>query len=365
MKLDVFATEQWMTDHEQNAAYNLTDTCLSPLTLQALTAMDDKGRLKDIKLDYGEITGNSELKKEILSLYKTGTLENLTLTNGCNEANKLVMETLLKEGDEVLTWTPGYQSYVSYPESLGCHVTELKLYEEDGWQGKKEELLRAFDHKIRLVIINRPHNPTGSVFNEAYISLLIELAKKAGAWILSDEVYRPASLSSLSDLYEKGISTSSLSKLYSLAGLRMGWIKGREDLIQKINERRDYSLISTGPLIDTLSLVALEHKDLIYKRNEAILEGNKAAVRKWLEHETRCSLVMPAYGTVSFLKYRIPMKSAELSRDLQKKTGVFFVPGSCFHEEYHLRLGLTPEAGIMEKGLSLFSDYLDSLELSQ
>jgi len=64
---------------------------------------------------------------------------------------------------------------------------------------------------------------------------------------------------------------------------------------------------------------------------------------------------------VSFLKYSLDVPSAVLAEGIEKKYGVFFVPGSCFGFEYHLRLGLTPQAEIMKQGLERFSAYLDEL----
>ena len=71
---------------------------------------------------------------------------------------------------------------------------------------------------------------------------------------------------------------------------------------------------------------------------------------------------MPETGTVSLLKYTAPVHSRELAAGLLKKYGVFFVPGSCFGCENHLRLGLTADAGTMAKGLQMLSRYLDECE---
>ena len=79
MKLPDFKVEQWMNDYENEAVYNLTDTCVKPLVFSELMAMADEKSLMDLRLDYGTITGDSQLKKEILSLYKTGSEENITL----------------------------------------------------------------------------------------------------------------------------------------------------------------------------------------------------------------------------------------------------------------------------------------------
>jgi len=361
MKLPVFAVEQWMTDHEKEAVYNLTDTCVRPLTLQELLAYEPDFT-PDFKLDYGEITGDEALKKEILKLYESGNPDQLTFAHGCNQANELVMETLLEPGDRVVTFTPAYQAFTDYPRSLGCEVVEIPLLEDHGWQPDLNQVHEVLSEKTKMIILNMPNNPTGSVLQEEIMQDIMALAKRHRAYILCDEVYRSPDLPSLSDRYPLAICTSSLSKLYSLAGLRFGWIKAAEEIIDLINYRKDYSIISSGPLLDRMALIAFTHQEEILGRSYSVVADARRVVKKWLEEEKRCSLVMPEFGTVSFLQYNCDMESSELCTNLQEKYGVFFVPSSCFGMENHLRLTFTQSPEVMEKGLKLFSQYMDEIE---
>ncbi|MBQ8067748.1 MAG: aminotransferase class I/II-fold pyridoxal phosphate-dependent enzyme [Solobacterium sp.] len=358
MKLPKFEVEQWMTDYENDAVCNLTDTCIPALTVKELLAMDEAGDFQNVRLDYGAITGDLRVKEEILKLYQSGDSDSITTSQGCLQGNEMVMETLLEPGDHVITFKPGYQAFSDYPRALGGTVTELPLYEDDNWQPSVSDLEEAMKQKTKLIILNDPNNPTGIRFNDAFITRMIELAKEQGTWILSDEVYRDPACPSVSDLYDRGISTGSLSKMYSLAGLRFGWIKGPHDLIQKINERRDYSIISTGPLADTLAYIALKNKERLLERAENVIQANREIIQDWLKNEPACSVVLPEFCTVSFLKYEGDIPSKQLALDLLKKHGVFFVPGACFFHENHLRLSLTADPEVMKQGLSLLSSYL-------
>ena len=358
MKIADFKVEQWMNAYEGKAVFNMTDTCVSPFTYEQLTAMDTQHLLSMVKLDYGTITGDVRVKKEILKMYSTGVMDQITLAQGCLQANEMVMETLLEPGDHVLVYTPSYQQFSEYPKSLGCIVTELELHEENQWQASIAALRNAFKENIDLVILNNPNNPTGTVFAPAYLSELFTLCKKQGTYILCDEVYRDPSIPSISDLYEKGIATSSLSKMFSLAGLRFGWIKGPQEIIDAVNVRRDYSIISTGPLADTLALIALQHASEILQRSRAIINQNKQFLRTWLLQNPSFHFIMPDVGTVGFLKYDAGIPSVEFAKGILQQYGVFYVPGSCFNCEQHLRLGLTANAEQFQKGLQLTADYL-------
>ena len=85
-----------------------------------------------------------------------------------------------------------------------------------------------------MICINNPNNPTGALMSEATLKAIVEIAQSVGAWILCDEVYRHLTQTdtwspSIVDLYDKGISVSSMSKVFSLAGLRLGWIASHDD----------------------------------------------------------------------------------------------------------------------------------------
>ena len=97
MRLPDFKVEQWMNDYENDAIYNMTDTCVKSLTLQELLDLEDFDFLNLI-LDYGQITGDIELKKEILSLYEHGTIDNIMVMNTEDDAAYFKRaESLLKQ----------------------------------------------------------------------------------------------------------------------------------------------------------------------------------------------------------------------------------------------------------------------------
>ena len=152
--------------------------------------------------------------------------------------------------------------------------------------------------------------------------------------------------------------TQSLSKVFSFAGLRLGWIKGPKDVIDLINYRRDYHIISSGPLDDYLACLVLENKDKILKRSLTICQTTKQILGDWLDNEPRVSCVIPDEGTVCFLKYDVAMPSAEFCEKLQEETGIFFVPGVTFGVENHLRFGFTHDEKEVKEGLTLFSKWL-------
>lgn len=368
MKLNKFEVESYMTLHENNCQYNLADTCAKALTIKELLKYDGKDSLDflmNLSLDYGSIEGSHELKAGILNLYDSGDDEEIAICHGGVNANELVLMTLLNRDDHILSFLPTYQQLYSFPESLGVKVDFIELDETNNWKFDFVELEELINDKTKMICLNLPNNPTGTSLNLEEMNKLIEIARKYDLYILVDEIYRGLyDEISISDLYEKAIATAGLSKVLSTAGLRIGWIKTKDkELIKLINERRDYSIISSGPLNDYLASLVLKHSKEILSRNREILEENKKYLENWLKTEEKLSCVIPENGTVCFIKYDYPIDSITLCEKLQKETGVFFVPGACFDVENHLRFGLANDPKTVKAGLQVFSNWLKNISL--
>ncbi len=231
MKIRDFGVEIWMNAYENHCQYNLAETCVQSLSVGELLDLSSRREavleeLAATRLTYGDIEGSPRLRQAIAGLYQSIAPEQITVTNGAIGANALTMLALVEPGDQVISVLPTYQQHYSIPESIGAQVHILRLREETGWLPDPEELrglVRAAGGRVKLININNPNNPTGSVMEEPLLRELVEIARSAGAWLLCDEVYRglchqgEAYTASVADLYEKGISTGSMSKTYSLA----------------------------------------------------------------------------------------------------------------------------------------------------
>ena len=365
MKIDFFDVEAWMTEHEKDYRYNLAETCVDSMNVNDLLKMveDKDAVINDLlktKLDYGPIEGSKRLRKAIAKLYETGDLDNISISHGCINANELVLISLLEKGDHLISITPTYQQMYSFPESFGVETDLVELKEGNDWLPDLDDFKRAIKDNTKMICLVNPNNPTSTMFSKEFLMKLIEIAKAHQLYILCDEVYQGLSDDevSISDLYDLGIATSSLSKITSYAGLRIGWIKANHKIIKMINDRRDYHIISTGYINDYLATIVVENYDKILKRSRKIIETNRQILIDWLEKEPLVDCVVPKVGTIAFLKYKLPIKSKELCIELQKDTGVFFVPGACFNQEYHLRFGFANNSKDIKIGLELFSKWL-------
>ena len=374
MKIRDFGVEIWMNRYENDCEWNLAETCVESLTVDELLRMAGKtdsilGEILPMKLTYGAIEGSERLRTLVAGLYERQEPGNVTITHGAIGANALVHETLVEPGDRVISVLPTYQQHYSIPESFGADVQILRLGEANGFLPDVGELRRLATAGTKLIVINNPNNPTGSLMDRAYLERIVEVARACGAWLLCDEVYRgidqtgEGTTASVADLYERGIGTGSMSKAFSLAGLRLGWIVAPRELIGAVSIHRDYNTISVGMLDDHFAAIALENRDKILARNRAITRTNLAILSDWMDREPSLDWIKPKSGTTALLRFDLPLSSAEFCVQLLEETGVMLTPGSAMDMEGYLRIGYANSEHVLREGLARMSRFLEAKRL--
>lgn len=372
MKIRDFGVEIWMNEFENRCEFNLAETCVASLTIDELLRLAGRNdtalsELLPMKLTYGAIDGSDRLRDAICGLYSRQKRKNVIVTHGTIGANALIYETLVSPGDHVISVHPTYQQHYSIPESYGADVDLLHLREANGFLPDLDELRAIMRPATRLIAINNPNNPTGSLMDRAFLQKVAEIADQSGAYVICDEVYRGIDQQgdgftvSMADVYERGISTAGVSKVFSLAGLRLGWIAAPENVIEQVSRHRDYNTISVGMINDHFASMALEAKDKILARSREITRTNLAVLEEWVSGEPSVSWVKPASATITLLKYHFDMSSREFCVRLLKETGVLFTPGSALDMEGYVRIGFANDPAILRAGLAKVSEFLSKL----
>ncbi len=372
MKIRPFGVEIWMNEFENHCELNLAETCVASLTIEELLKMSGKNDsvladLLPMKMTYGAIRGSDRLRDAICTLYTRQTRDNIVVTHGAIGANALVHETLVEPGDHVISVRPTYQQHYSIPESYGAEVEILHLRLENGFLPDLAEFAAMLRPQTKLVVLNNPNNPTGALMKAGFLDEFITIARRSGAYILCDEVYRGTNQSgdgfapAIADIYEKGISVAGMSKTFSLAGLRLGWIAAPPEVLEAVSIHRDYTTISVGMLDDYFAAMALEAKDKILARSHAITRQNLAILDDWVQNEPTISYIKPKAGTTALLKYDFDMPSRDFCIRLLQETGVMFTPGSVMEMEGWLRIGYANSPQILREGLARVSGFLATL----
>jgi len=369
MFIEPFKVEIWMNEWETRCTYNLAETCVASITIEELLALSgrDEGDLSELlsmKLTYGDIEGSDRLRTAISKLYGNTSIADITITHGTIAANMLVHKGLVERGDHVVSIVPTYQQHYSIPRSIEADVATLSLQASDGFLPDLDRLRSVVTPETKLIAFTNPNNPTGALIERPMLEAIADIADSVDAYLLCDEVYRGTGqvsdgmVPSIVDIYDKGISTAGMSKVFSLAGLRVGWVVAPKELTEKIMIHRDYDTISVGMINDHFAAMALENADKVLARSQTITRENLAILDNWVNCESRVDWVKPRAGTTAMLKLDIPMSSREFCIDLLKKTGVMLTPGDAFDMEGYVRIGYANEREILEAGLSEMSAYL-------
>ncbi len=371
MKIDTFKVERWMNDYEDDAVYNLGETCIDSLTVGELLELAGEDPdsyltgLKDTRLTYGHIFGSPELVNGVAGLYRDLKGENVIPTHGAIGANEMVISAMIESTDNMVCVLPTYQQHYSIPKAIGAEVRILKLRPENDYLPDLDELRSLVDENTKMITINNPNNPTGSWIPTPTLKAISDIAARVGAYVLSDEVYRGISedgsyMDSIVDIYDRGISVGSMSKIFSLAGLRLGWIASKDkDVLHLCLERRDYDTISCGMIDDKLASLALAHKEKIFERNRAILEKNRRILDEWVNRTPQVHYLRPVAGTTALVYYDLDMPSYELCKRLIREKGLLFTPGAAFEMEGAVRIGYAFDSKLLKEGLDKFTEFLE------
>lgn len=373
MKIKTFKVERWMNEYEDDAVYNLGETCIDSMTIKELLELAGKDveqymiELADTRLSYSHIFGSPEFLQGVASMYEDLNPEQVIPTHGAIGANNQVITTLIGAEDNMVSVMPTYQQHYSIPESIGADVRLLQLTLEDDFLPNLDVLRSLVDENTKMITINNPNNPTGSWIPIDIMKEIVKIAESVDAYVLCDEVYRGISedgsyMQSIVDLYDKGISVGSMSKVFSMAGLRMGWIATKsEEVLHQCHERRDYDTISCGVLDDKLAALALAHKEQIFARNRKILNTNRAILDEWVNETPEVRYLRPVAGTTALVYYDNDIPSYDLCVRLIKEKGVLFTPGECFEMEGAVRIGYAYDSKTLKEGLDKFTEFLREL----
>ncbi len=376
MKIETFALERWMTTYELTARYDITESGIAPMTVAeviGLAPADEReellARVLGTRLGYSEAPGSHTLRSLLAETYEETGPEHVLVTTGAIEANFLAFNVLLEPGDHVVAVAPAYQQLHSVPRAIGCDVSLWRLRPEDGFRYDLDELERLLTPRTRMIVVNTPHNPTGTVLSDDELRRIYRLAEERGAWLLCDEAYRWLDVPGgeplaqpVRNLGPRAISVGTFSKPFGLPGLRTGWLAAPADVIAACWAMRDYVSLSPGGLNDLLASVALVHRDQVIARNRGIVAANLAAADAWFnEHADVVSWQPPRGGLLAMVRYALDLESRDLADRLASQYGVMLAPGSAFGYEGYLRLGVGAVPETFAGGLARTAECLADL----
>jgi aspartate/methionine/tyrosine aminotransferase len=311
--------------------------------------------------------GYQPLVQAIADRYST-TPDRITTAPGCSGANLVAIAALVGAGDDVLVEQPTYDPLLGVCRLMGASIRRFARRFETGYAVDADEVRRLITPRTRLVILSRPHNPTGAVVPDDTLVEVGRLAAAVGAWVLVDEVYldaanltaeRRARHRPAAGLDGPFISTSSLTKSYGLAGLRCGWAVAPAEISERLRRTRDLvDVVSSAPS-DRLSALAFGMRDRLGARTKGLLGQNTAIMREFLAVHPQLEAALPPHTSITFPRLRAVADAGPFVERLLREEGVAVAPGRFFDAPSHFRVSLAGQTDILRDGLARLGRVLE------
>jgi aspartate/methionine/tyrosine aminotransferase len=368
MDLPPFLLDQWLAAHQfvsPPIAYDLAASTGPRWAVRELLSLgEDRPALEGLSIGYAPSEGSRALREAIGAFYGIDS-EWVTVTTGGSEALSILMCLSSRPGGNVVLPHPGFSAFVAMAGAWGLGVKRYVLDRDQQFRQSVDDILRVVDADTVLVLVNTPHNPTGSVMAREDIEALATQLAKRGIPLLVDEVYHPLyfgrpapSAAGIANV----IVMSDMSKALSLSGLRMGWIVDSDaERRERIINARSYFTISSSPVLEALATHALRHSKHILERLSQTASTNLSALSTVMERASdRIGFVKPQGGTVSFPWFHDGRDSRPFCKALAK-AGVLVAPGDCFAVPDHMRIGFGAQAEGFDKAATILSHVLDEV----
>lgn len=348
MKLTPFLLDEWLNQKnlpDSRIEFDLGSSTGPSWTVRELLALggeDECDRLLDTKLFYTTAAGSSGLREGIAALEGVGP-DDVQVMTGAAEALLILFFLAAERDANIVLPDPGFPTNTAIAESLGLEIRPYRLRREDGFRVDLDEIRGLVDGNTRLVLVNSPHNPTGSVLTDAEVETLHDFCVNRGVQFVCDQVYHPiyhgAETRSAARL-PRATVLGDFSKALCLSGLRVGWIVERDpERRARYRNARSQFTVSNTALGEHLAALALRHSEVIFDRAREVSRRNLALLDRVLgENQDLLRWVRPQGGMTALPWLAEGGDARAFCRRLMHR-GVMAVPGDCFGMPEHFRLG--------------------------
>ena len=359
-----FLLERYFGIHEFTAKVLLSSSDVESLSVREVLEMsagdaEAMALWNDLSLGYTESQGHPLLLREIAATYGPNIDASHILEIAPEEGIFIAMSALVAAGDNVVVTWPAYQSLFEVAQARGATIRKWNAV--DGRRFDLDDLdaqIAACGGSVKLIIVNFPHNPTGATLTVDEQARLVETAKRAGAFLFSDEMYRGLEhgdappLPAACELYEKAVSLSGLSKTYACPGLRVGWLACRDAAFNEtVRNLKDYTTICGSAPSEILAIMVLRQRAAVIARSKKFVAEGLAALGEFCAaHADKLEYTPPGAGPVAYVKLKgggrrgggLSAEDAQrYSEELVATTGVMVVTSHSFeHEGAYVRLGV-------------------------
>jgi aspartate aminotransferase len=295
----------------------------------------------------------------------------IIVSNGAKHSCYNAILATCQAGDEVLIPSPYWVSYPDMVRLAGAEPVIVPTTERNGWKMRASDFENAMTPRTKMLILNSPGNPSGSVYTREELEGIVEVAAEEDIYILSDEIYeklvyddvKHVSVASLSqEAYDLTITVNGFSKAYAMTGWRLGYMAASEAVAKAVDNIQSHSTSHPCSFAQKGAVAALkgDQQPLADMRDEFSMRRNYMYDR--ITKIPNITAVRPEGAFYVLVNIsQLGLSSQNFADRLLSKANVAVVPGIAFGDERTVRLSYATSIDIIKKGLDRFQDFCRTL----
>jgi aspartate aminotransferase len=332
--------------------------------------------LQDGRTKYTPSSGIPELRQAISQKFlKDNGLDykpsQVVVSSGAKHSCFNAIAAVVNEGDEVIIPAPYWLSYPEMVRLVGGEPVFVQTTQENNWKITPEDFENAMSPRTKMIIINSPGNPTGSIYTREELKALAEVAAEEDIFILSDEIYEKLtydgaehiSIASISpEAYDLTITVNGFSKAYSMTGWRLGYLAAPEPIARAIDSMQSHMTSNPCSFAQYGGLAALTGDQQCVNDMRDEFDIRRQYMFERLTQIPGISAVRPqgAFYVLANIS-ALGLKSQNFADRLLTKANVAIVPGIAFGDDRTVRLSYATSLDVIKSGLDRIEEFCKTL----
>ena len=300
--------------------------------------------------------------------YRAGQI---VVSNGAKHACYNAILATCQPGDEVVIPAPYWVSYPDMVRLVGAEPVIVPTSERNAWKMRPEDFENAMTPRTKMLIMNSPGNPTGSVYTREELEAIVNVAAEEDIYVLSDEIYeklvyddaKHVSIASLSkEAYDLTITVNGFSKSYAMTGWRLGYLAAPDAVVRAVDSIQSHTSSNPSSFSQYGALAALkgDQQPLSDMREEFDMRRNYMFDR--LSKINNITAVKPQGAFYILVNIsQLGLTSQNFADRLLSKANVAVVPGAAFGDDRTVRFSYATSLDVIKKGLDRFQDFCRTL----
>ena len=296
--------------------------------------------------------------------YRAGQV---VVSNGAKHACYNAILATCQPGDEVIIPAPYWVSYPDMVRLVGAEPVIVPTSERNAWKMRPEDFENAMTPRTKMLIMNSPGNPTGSVYTREELEAIVNVAAEEDIYVLSDEIYeklvyddvKHVSIASLSkEAYDLTITVNGFSKSYAMTGWRLGYLAAPDAVARAVDSIQSHTSSNPSSFSQYGALAALkgDQQPLADMREEFDMRRNYMFDR--LSKISNITAVKPQGAFYILVNIsQLGLTSQNFADRLLSKANVAVVPGAAFGDDRTVRFSYATSLDVIKKGLDRFQDF--------